>query len=1182
MFGIHAVGSSVEAAGYLPQLNAQQNHFAVLYGPLGHVFNSLGSGVSIFFVLSAYLLSRPFLHAYIGDEPIPSLSRYLRNRALRILPAFWVVLVLVFVLFGTRGDSFWESLGLASFISSFKASGLHGVFGQPWSLNVEVRFYVLLPLAALVLIALKRALGRRLPRWARIVLVLGLIALGFDASQDYAPHDEPFYDSFAANAAHFAPGLLLAVLEHIVPGRAHATRWARYAAPPMFAAGLGLTLFSQYLSYRIPSELVRYILPLGAGLILAGPLLWQWAGVDPWRALDNRPLRWIGERSYSLFLVHSLVIAALAPLLATGGYWVTLAVLGPTALAGSLLAAALLYRYVEQPALRLKARTPRLESSRSRPSALFEPLRRSTMSADDDGRPADAPPGDQRAAAVVAATLVAGVLAFAFGWEELFGLDDADRLTAVALIGVLATAVVLAPDRAGLAALALLGIWMLGYAGYSCIPDWIETPIPVHEAVGGAAFFQSSYVDQQLAGAFLVGAVLAAGILFALWSGRSQRADAAQPVPESEPAPRRARRLMVAAVVLVVLTLLPDLHHVLIEGSRGPLPMGWDYANFIAWDYFQQHGLVAMQDYWFPYGAEWLLRDFPTGPVLRWIWQAGLLAAAGWALWRLAGPKPGRIALCLLAMVAVGLFDQLEYPSVSFAWRYLPALVLAICYAAVGPLRHREPTWGHVVFGVVCGAVGAMAADVLLIGLAGAAFVAVGEFVFDPVLRTWRTIRSAVIDLLPVLGGVGIMLAFWALTRSLDENLSWYTAARAVSAASGPIQDQDGALVGLQPDPSLVTVEATFPALVLAAAFYQRRFGGETATVTSRLLLAAAGCATLILAKHLVRPQGLIVLILPVLALLWVAILQWQTRSLRAAVATGLFVGAFLGMLQQTAAVTPTRYLGSALSTPVHAVENLALAFDRGQVRAAGNARFAPERMAAIPEKTFIADKLAPGLSGPGDSRFAVLGDAQLLYVIFAQRPPGHISLYDAARRSEQERWIAGVRALNPRLLVWRRDLAIDGIPYPVRDPLVFSYAVANYVPQQQGEPMDVLRRRTPVERVATGYWRKRIGAIVGLGGIPAYSRGDEQDRCSGGTECVPYAIVSGASRTTGKQITVKVQGTPYGAVFSTRKGVDRYAIRLDRLWFWPYAGGRSARLTTPAAGWKVEVAGVRASDDLY
>ena len=372
------------------------------------------------------------------------------------------------------------------------------------------------------------------------------------------------------------------------------------------------------------------------------------------------------------------------------------------------------------------------------------------------------------------------------------------------------------------------------------------------------------------------------------------------------------------------------------------------------------------------------------------------------------------------------------------------------------------------------------------------------------------------------------------------------------------------------------------PALTLAAAFALRRFGGSQGRVAATLLFAASGCATVMLAKHLVRPQGPIVIVIPLVALLWVVIVQWQRRSLRSALAAGVFAGALLGMLQATAAVTPTRFVDRALSRPGRALRDVRLAADRDMVRAAGDERFAVQRFAAVPEKAQIADQLGRSLRGSGDDRFAVLGDAQLLYVLFGQDPPFHISLYDAARISEQRRWIDGVRRQRPRRLVWRHDFAVDFVPYPVRTPLVFAHAIARYVPQTLGHSADVLRRRRPGEPVALRYWGRRLGFVVDLGGIPSYSRGDEPARCDGGAGCAAYAIVTAPGGVTARRVSLRLTGTPYGIVFSTRKGVSRYAVRLDRLWFWPYAGGRSARLSSATPTWRVERVGVKAGSDLY
>ena len=62
-------------------------------GPATVFLPALQSSVVLFFVLSGFLLYRPFAAALAAGEPFPSVRAYFRNRALRILPAYWVVVL---------------------------------------------------------------------------------------------------------------------------------------------------------------------------------------------------------------------------------------------------------------------------------------------------------------------------------------------------------------------------------------------------------------------------------------------------------------------------------------------------------------------------------------------------------------------------------------------------------------------------------------------------------------------------------------------------------------------------------------------------------------------------------------------------------------------------------------------------------------------------------------------------------------------------------------------------------------------------------------------------------------------------------------------------------------------------------------------------------------------------------
>src|SRR6478672_3662235 len=98
VFGIHAVGQVVTSTGYVPKM-VEPDHFATFYGVLGHLFNGMAAFVGLFFALSGYLIARPFLPAVIEGARLPSIPTYLRNRALRIVPAFFVVFTAVLLIY---------------------------------------------------------------------------------------------------------------------------------------------------------------------------------------------------------------------------------------------------------------------------------------------------------------------------------------------------------------------------------------------------------------------------------------------------------------------------------------------------------------------------------------------------------------------------------------------------------------------------------------------------------------------------------------------------------------------------------------------------------------------------------------------------------------------------------------------------------------------------------------------------------------------------------------------------------------------------------------------------------------------------------------------------------------------------------------------------------------------------
>src|SRR3972149_11763489 len=151
-------------------------------GPLTKGFDTLRAGVTLFFVLSGFLLFRPYVSSALRGRPAPSLGNYLRNRALRIIPAYWVILLLVAVLFHR---SLFEApkqllanmLFLQDYVTAYMPHLNGGVGIVPaWSLAIEVVFYVTVPLLGGLGITL--AARAALPPTAAVVAPIVVMVAG--------------------------------------------------------------------------------------------------------------------------------------------------------------------------------------------------------------------------------------------------------------------------------------------------------------------------------------------------------------------------------------------------------------------------------------------------------------------------------------------------------------------------------------------------------------------------------------------------------------------------------------------------------------------------------------------------------------------------------------------------------------------------------------------------------------------------------------------------------------------------------------------------------------------------------------------------------------------------------------------------------------------------------------------
>jgi peptidoglycan/LPS O-acetylase OafA/YrhL len=108
---------------------------------------TMDSGVCIFFVLSGMLLSLPYWRAIFDSSPWPSSWPYLIRRVARIVPAYYAILVVLYLLNpGTYSLKGMTDLALhATFLHTFIDFSYHSVNPVLWSIGIEFQFYLLLP-----------------------------------------------------------------------------------------------------------------------------------------------------------------------------------------------------------------------------------------------------------------------------------------------------------------------------------------------------------------------------------------------------------------------------------------------------------------------------------------------------------------------------------------------------------------------------------------------------------------------------------------------------------------------------------------------------------------------------------------------------------------------------------------------------------------------------------------------------------------------------------------------------------------------------------------------------------------------------------------------------------------------------------------------------------------------------
>lgn len=392
--------AGIEGLRAAAALSVMLGHFnlhlvpAEMVPPLGQkILNVAGQGLTLFFVLSGFLLFGPFLTAAARSRPL-GIPRYFANRFLRIYPAYVVIFLIVACGLGlayispvsltnTGVEGVGETVGrmtdpgaiLANLflVHTLLPSTIKTGLGVSWSLTAEICFYLVLPVLAVAAVRLSARWG--LNR-AALAVSLGMIAVGLVCRtignmQVHGDAATQFYWQWGGNwlavylrsilcqADLFGVGMLAAIAyrhSQTLTAREARLRFRRWLYA---AAAAGIVLSRIEHEFGFASFFAALLLIVTTETASGRP---QWLVT----LLEWHPIRWIGVISYSFYLWHLPVIWGVHKWLLhdTRPHTLLLVLMSFAAvLLVTVGLSAITYLGVERPALLLKTRPGRKRSA---------------------------------------------------------------------------------------------------------------------------------------------------------------------------------------------------------------------------------------------------------------------------------------------------------------------------------------------------------------------------------------------------------------------------------------------------------------------------------------------------------------------------------------------------------------------------------------------------------------------------------------------------------------------------------------------------------------------------------------------------------------------------------------------------------------------------------------------------
>lgn len=314
-------------------------------------------GVGIFFTLSGYLITDQLLTEWHNTGRL-NLKYFWIRRMRRLLPAMFLMLAAVACwlyfadhsrLISLKGaflsaifyvNNWWLIFHKVSYFESF---GAPSPIGHLWSLAIEEQFYILWPLFLTAILRWVPRRGRRV-----FIILMGAAASALAMALIYQPGTDPSRVYYGTDTRAFAL-LIGAALAMLIPSRTLATQRNKRSRAKLdniaWLSLLGIILFVARTNQFDPAV---YRFGLVIFTVLSAVVITALTHPDSRLStvLGCKPLRWLGVRSYGVYLWHYPIIILTSPSIDTGSISAGRVILQVVLI---LVVAALSYKYIEEP-----------------------------------------------------------------------------------------------------------------------------------------------------------------------------------------------------------------------------------------------------------------------------------------------------------------------------------------------------------------------------------------------------------------------------------------------------------------------------------------------------------------------------------------------------------------------------------------------------------------------------------------------------------------------------------------------------------------------------------------------------------------------------------------------------------------------------------------------------------------